>query len=49
MTDNGRDLPNAQRAHWEHTYAAHPGMYGQEGRTDARTHAERTAMIGRKT
>ncbi|MGO4760116.1 class I SAM-dependent methyltransferase, partial [Streptomyces sp. 2MCAF27] len=30
MTDNGRDLPNAQRAHWEHTYAAHPGMYGQE-------------------
>ncbi|MFI1337763.1 class I SAM-dependent methyltransferase [Streptomyces sp. NPDC020845] len=30
MTDNGRDLPNVQRAHWEHTYAAHPGMYGQE-------------------
>ncbi|MGW2564483.1 class I SAM-dependent methyltransferase [Streptomyces sp. NPDC001514] len=25
-----RDLAEAQRAHWQQTYAAHPGMYGDE-------------------
>ena len=30
MTDDRRDLAGAQRAHWQHTYAAHPGMYGEE-------------------
>ncbi|MFI8502319.1 class I SAM-dependent methyltransferase [Streptomyces sp. NPDC085524] len=29
MTDE-EDLAAAQRAHWEATYAAHPGMYGQQ-------------------
>ncbi|MFJ5831422.1 class I SAM-dependent methyltransferase [Streptomyces sp. NPDC093089] len=27
---DGRDLAGAQRAHWQSTYAAHPGMYGEE-------------------
>ncbi|MGW4390989.1 hypothetical protein [Streptomyces sp. NPDC004685] len=30
MTDDGRDLAGVQRAHWQHTYAAHPRMYGEE-------------------
>ncbi|MEU1519007.1 class I SAM-dependent methyltransferase [Streptomyces sp. NPDC005811] len=30
VTDDGRDLAGVQRAHWQHTYAAHPGMYGKE-------------------
>ncbi|MDX2697743.1 hypothetical protein PV416_30145 [Streptomyces ipomoeae] len=25
-----KDLGEAQRAHWQETYAAHPGMYGEE-------------------
>src|SRR3954462_2746474 len=24
------DLADAQRAHWQSTYSAHPGMYGEE-------------------
>ncbi|AZQ36269.1 class I SAM-dependent methyltransferase [Streptomyces cyaneochromogenes] len=30
MTDDGQDLADAQRAHWQQTYTAHPGMYGEE-------------------
>ncbi|MDC0771746.1 class I SAM-dependent methyltransferase [Streptomyces sp. HD] len=30
MTGNEEDLTEAQRAHWQNTYAAHPGMYGEE-------------------
>ncbi|TDU73522.1 class I SAM-dependent methyltransferase [Streptomyces sp. KS 21] len=30
MTGNEEDLAEAQRAHWQSTYAAHPGMYGEE-------------------
>ncbi|WP_128432740.1 class I SAM-dependent methyltransferase [Streptomyces cyaneus] len=30
MTDDGRDLAETQRAHWQSTYTAHPGMYGEE-------------------
>ena len=38
MTDDGRDLSGAQRAHWQHTYATHPGMYGEEP-SEAAVHA----------
>ncbi|TGB15822.1 class I SAM-dependent methyltransferase [Streptomyces sp. MZ04] len=27
--DDERDLAQAQRAHWQDTYTAHPGMYGE--------------------
>ncbi|MDX2931518.1 class I SAM-dependent methyltransferase [Streptomyces ipomoeae] len=27
---NEKDLGEAQRAHWQETYAVHPGMYGEE-------------------
>ncbi|WP_053686536.1 class I SAM-dependent methyltransferase [Streptomyces sp. IGB124] len=30
MTGNEEDLAEAQRAHWQSTYSAHPGMYGEE-------------------
>ncbi|MFF5809613.1 class I SAM-dependent methyltransferase [Streptomyces sp. NPDC012746] len=30
MTGDERDLAEAQRAHWQSTYSAHPGMYGEE-------------------
>ncbi|GAA2518741.1 class I SAM-dependent methyltransferase [Streptomyces longisporus] len=30
MTDDGQDLADAQREHWQGTYTAHPGMYGAE-------------------
>jgi cyclopropane fatty-acyl-phospholipid synthase-like methyltransferase len=30
VTDDGQDLADAQRAHWQHTYTAHPGMYGEK-------------------
>ncbi|MGW4981384.1 class I SAM-dependent methyltransferase [Streptomyces mirabilis] len=26
--DHGQSLPDTQRAHWQHTYTRHPGMYG---------------------
>ncbi|MFH8514785.1 class I SAM-dependent methyltransferase [Streptomyces gelaticus] len=28
MSDNVRELAEAQRRHWQSTYTAHPGMYG---------------------
>ncbi|WP_046730724.1 hypothetical protein [Streptomyces humi] len=30
MTGDEQDLAEAQRAHWQSTYAVHPGMYGAE-------------------
>ncbi|MFJ8114040.1 class I SAM-dependent methyltransferase [Streptomyces sp. NPDC096132] len=30
VTDDGQDLADAQREHWQDTYTAHPGMYGAE-------------------
>ncbi|MET8326207.1 hypothetical protein [Streptomyces sp. NPDC005181] len=30
MPDQEGELVEAQRAHWQQTYAAHPGMYGDE-------------------
>ncbi|MFD7446150.1 class I SAM-dependent methyltransferase [Streptomyces sp. NPDC059909] len=30
MADDGQELADAQRAHWQNTYRAHPGMYGEQ-------------------
>ncbi|MDI2130149.1 class I SAM-dependent methyltransferase [Yinghuangia seranimata] len=30
MTEHDGDLAEAQRAHWQDTYTAHPGMYGEQ-------------------
>ncbi|KOG22577.1 MULTISPECIES: class I SAM-dependent methyltransferase [Streptomyces] len=30
MTGDEENLAEAQRAHWQNTYAAHPGMYGEK-------------------
>ncbi|MDN3028604.1 class I SAM-dependent methyltransferase [Streptomyces sp. S.PB5] len=30
MADEEQELANAQRRHWQHTYTAHPGMYGEQ-------------------
>jgi SAM-dependent methyltransferase len=30
VTGDGQDLAEVQRAHWQTTYGAHPGMYGEE-------------------
>ncbi|WP_369251442.1 class I SAM-dependent methyltransferase [Streptomyces sp. R41] len=30
MADDGQELGEAQRAHWQQTYTAHPGMYGEQ-------------------
>lgn len=30
VVDDGQDLADAQRRHWQGTYAAHPGMYGEQ-------------------
>ncbi|MDX3245266.1 class I SAM-dependent methyltransferase [Streptomyces sp. ME18-1-4] len=30
MANTERDLAGAQREHWQDTYAAHPGMYGEQ-------------------
>ncbi|UKY54778.1 class I SAM-dependent methyltransferase [Streptomyces inhibens] len=30
MAGNEKDLADAQRRHWQSTYSAHPGMYGEE-------------------
>ncbi|MDK1474544.1 class I SAM-dependent methyltransferase [Streptomyces sp. 549] len=40
MSDDDQDLAAAQRQHWEHTYSAHPGMYGEDPSVPAR-HAAR--------
>lgn len=30
MADEEQELANAQRRHWQHTYTAHPVMYGEQ-------------------
>ncbi|MBT2383586.1 class I SAM-dependent methyltransferase [Streptomyces sp. ISL-11] len=40
MTDSERDLADAQRRHWQDTYTAHPGMYGEQPSAPA-VHAAR--------
>ncbi|MET9433946.1 class I SAM-dependent methyltransferase [Streptomyces sp. NPDC006551] len=30
MADSDRELADAQRRHWQDTYTAHPGMYGEQ-------------------
>jgi SAM-dependent methyltransferase len=30
MSEHDRELVEAQREHWQQTYGAHPGMYGEE-------------------
>lgn len=30
MTGDRRELGGVQRVHWQHTYAEHPGMYGEQ-------------------
>ncbi|MEV4431066.1 class I SAM-dependent methyltransferase [Streptomyces sp. R-07] len=36
MNGPERELAEAQREHWQHTYGSHPGMYGQEPSAPAR-------------
>ncbi|GAA1219529.1 class I SAM-dependent methyltransferase [Kitasatospora nipponensis] len=41
MADHRQDaVAQAQREHWQRTYTAHPGMYGEEPSTPARHAAE---------
>lgn len=35
MSDDARELAEAQRQHWQSTYTAHPGMYGEQPSTPA--------------
>ncbi|MEU1274048.1 class I SAM-dependent methyltransferase [Streptomyces sp. NPDC005799] len=35
MRQHNGDLADDQQEHWQHTYTAHPGMYGQEPSTPA--------------
>lgn len=36
MSDDGQDLAEVQRTHWQNTYTSHPGMYGEEPSAPAR-------------
>ncbi|WP_329392943.1 class I SAM-dependent methyltransferase [Streptomyces lydicus] len=36
MSGDERELAEAQRDHWQHTYGSHPDMYGQEPSAPAR-------------
>lgn len=38
MAGSEQDLTNAQRQHWQNTYTAHPGMYGEQP-SDPAVHA----------
>lgn len=38
MTGDRRELGGVQRVHWQHTYAEHPGMYGEQP-SDPAVHA----------
>ncbi|MFF0561586.1 class I SAM-dependent methyltransferase [Streptomyces sp. NPDC004266] len=40
MSDDAKDLAEAQRQHWQNTYTAHPGMYGEKPSAPA-VHAAR--------
>ncbi|MFF8914129.1 sulfurtransferase TusA family protein [Streptomyces sp. NPDC015032] len=35
MNDGDKELAEVQRQHWQNTYTAHPGMYGEETSTTA--------------
>lgn len=48
MTKDGRELGDAQRARWQHTYTTHPGMYGEEPSAPARHAAEVFRAAGAK-
>ncbi|MCZ4118674.1 class I SAM-dependent methyltransferase [Streptomyces sp. H39-S7] len=41
MPDHDQDLAEGQRAHWQSTYTAHPGMYGRQPSAPA-VHAAET-------
>ncbi|WP_329319960.1 class I SAM-dependent methyltransferase [Streptomyces sp. NBC_01262] len=36
MSDDPQELADAQRRHWQNTYTAHPGMYGEQPSDPAR-------------
>jgi SAM-dependent methyltransferase len=36
VSDDGQDLAEVQRTHWQNTYTTHPGMYGEEPSAPAR-------------
>ncbi len=46
---DGRDLASQQRAHWQRTYGAHPGMYGEEPSAPARHAAAVFRAAGART
>ncbi|NGO67213.1 class I SAM-dependent methyltransferase [Streptomyces boncukensis] len=46
MNGAHRDLADAQRQHWQNTYQAHPGMYGQEPSAPAAHAAEAFRTAG---
>ncbi|MGI3226125.1 class I SAM-dependent methyltransferase [Streptomyces sp. GTA36] len=48
MADREQDLADAQRRHWQDTYTAHPGMYGQQPSTPALHAAEVFHAAGAK-
>ncbi|MDX2683195.1 class I SAM-dependent methyltransferase [Streptomyces sp. NY05-11A] len=35
MSDDAQELADVQRQHWQNTYTAHPGMYGEQPSTPA--------------
>ncbi|WP_406426880.1 class I SAM-dependent methyltransferase [Streptomyces sp. NBC_01589] len=35
MSDDAHELADVQRQHWQNTYTAHPGMYGEQPSTPA--------------
>ncbi|MEV8020246.1 class I SAM-dependent methyltransferase [Streptomyces sp. NPDC086554] len=45
MADDERDLAQAQRVHWQETYTAHPGMYGERPSAPA-VHAAEVFLAG---
>lgn len=48
MADDGQDLADAQRQHWQNTYTAHPGIYGEAPSAPAIYAAEVSRSAGAK-
>ncbi|MCP2296702.1 Methyltransferase domain-containing protein [Nocardia amikacinitolerans] len=46
MTSRDRDLAEAQHGHWQSTYAAHPGMYGDQPSAPAEHAARLFRAVG---
>ena len=46
MAESEQDLADAQRRHWQDTYSAHPGMYGEQPSAPA-LHAARAFRAAR--